>query len=101
MSFIDGNKAIQILGKEGEVPVHILQKLERLKIEITLVVPVQFACIDKCYSPTDEDVTSMMTFWMRKDGKEGFLFRDTRERQKGHGRPLLTEIPGNLRDIQG
>jgi hypothetical protein len=102
-SYWDGRET-QIVGKVGEVPDPVLQKLHRLKIELVEVVPIQFGCTDKCYDQMDENgdpKPTIMTFWMRKDGREGDLWREIMERKHGHGNAVPDEIPGTLNEIVG
>ena len=94
----------RILGKVDEVPEKIINKYRMMFYRLVEVVPVQFGCTDKCYAKLDElgnPQPSIMTYWMRKDGKEGDLYRDVKARDKGIGRPLMKKIPGNLNEIMG
>lgn len=79
---------IYIVGKVSDVPAVIVSKFNRLAVEHTEVMLQQWGC-PKC--------ETIHSYWYRKDGKEGDLFRLTKDRQRGKGIPLA-EVPGSLKD---
>ena len=85
-SFLNGIDFI-LLGKVGSVSRSVLEKVVAAKRELVEVVPQQWGCLD---------CGTIHTYWYRKDGKEGVLFKITNDRKKGHGRPLVTEMPGTM-----
>lgn len=64
-------------------------QMER-KLELVECVLDQWGC-PKC--------ETIHSYWYRKDGKEGDLFRMTKARQHGHGAPLLEDFGGAAEEI--
>jgi hypothetical protein len=79
-----------ILGLEKDVPRSIIGRLMSMKVEVIEVMLDQWGC------PSCETIHS---YWYRKDGKEGDLYRDTKARQMGKGEPILQDFGGSLKDI--
>lgn len=75
--FIDGR--MKLLGLPGKVSQAVYDQIHKAGLAITEVVPQQWGC---------PDCETIHTYWYRKDGKQGALFRMTKDRQKGKGRPL-------------
>lgn len=75
--FIEGR--IKILGLPKKVPQTLFDQIHKAGLAITEVVPQQWGCLE---------CDTIHTYWYRKDGKQGALYRMTKDRQKGRGRPL-------------
>ncbi len=80
-----------LVGEVGKIPKHIIEKLERLRIPTIEIVPVQFGCLD-------DRCKTIMTYWFRRDGKEGDLTQIVRARRNSG--QLREEFGGSLEDIQ-
>jgi hypothetical protein len=62
--------------------------------EIIEVIHVYFGC-------PDDVCKTIIRLRFRKDGKEGDLWRTMKARQAGHGRPIVTDFGGSLKEITG
>lgn len=66
---------------------------ERAKTgEVIETVHVFYVC-EKC------ETSVRLRF--RKDGKAGDLWRTMKAREKGHGKPIVTDFGGSLKEITG
>lgn len=88
----DGSTVPTLIGRPGKIRPKVLKKLREVGAELIEIVPVQYAC------PDDE---TLQTFWFRKDGLEGDLWRTMRARNAGDGPEVLREMPGALEEIDG
>ena len=88
----DGSTTPMLLGLVGQTRKTVLDKMHREGAEIIEIVPVQYGCLD------DETIH---TFWYRKDGLEGDLWRVMQIRNAGDGPEVVREMPGVLGDIDG
>lgn len=81
-----------LVGEVGKIRKNVLEKLERLRIPTVEVVPVQYGCPnDKC--------NTIMTYWYRRDGKQGDLNQIVEARRDSGA--LREDFGGSLDDIQG
>ncbi len=84
-----------LVGKVGQIRDTVLKKLSKWqgegKLEIVEVMLDQWGC------PNCETIQS---YWYRKDGKEGDLFRMTKDRKGGKGKSLIEEFGGRLSLIE-
>lgn len=62
------------------------------RIKVVECVLAQYGC-PKC--------ETIHSYWYRKDGKEGDLFRRTKQRQGGKGTPLVEDFAGIPGEITG
>ena len=79
-----------LIGRVGHTPKTVLDKLYKEGGEIIEIVPVQYGCLD------DETIH---TFWFRKDGQQGDLWRTMQARASGDGPEVVREMPGTLEGI--
>ena len=88
----DNSTTPTLIGLVGRTPKTVLDKLHKEGGEIIEIVPVQYGCLE------DETIH---TFWFRKDGQQGDLWRTMQARDSGDGPAIVREMPGALDDIDG